>query len=235
MQYNLKVLSITKSKHGHHVRHFANWTLILPRKGIRKQFFHRLLGLVLKAMETNEFTTSYNRRRSEVICALNWTICRKLSLIVDLKNGLCDTSGICSTNWDIKPHSWELVSLLGSCVPVKGFDEWSECIQFVYTCIIWSTSYRWRSEEIIALNRTNLRNCLLTHWLPGVPHWRVNSSGIRQSRIQSLAGFGRFGCHLKNSGSSKGIGTHDLCDTHANALQTLVKPRSDTTVPINTT
>ena len=33
----------------------------------------------------------------------------------------------------------------------------------------------------------------LTHWLPGVPHWRAKSSGIRQSKIQSLAGLGQFG------------------------------------------
>ena len=28
----------------------------------------------------------------------------------------------------------------------------------------------------------------LTHWLPGVPHWRVKLSGVRQSKILSQAG-----------------------------------------------
>ena len=37
----------------------------------------------------------------------------------------------------------------------------------------------------------------LTHWFPGAPHWRVKSSGIRQSKILSLAGLGWFGRQLK--------------------------------------
>ena len=38
----------------------------------------------------------------------------------------------------------------------------------------------------------------LTHWLPGVPHWQVKLSGVRQSKILSLANFGRFGCRWVN-------------------------------------
>ena len=33
-----------------------------------------------------------------------------------------------------------------------------------------------------------IRVGFLTHWLLGVPHWRVKLSGIRQSKILSLAG-----------------------------------------------
>ena len=32
----------------------------------------------------------------------------------------------------------------------------------------------------------------LTHWLLGVPHWRVKYSGVRQSKILIMAGLGRF-------------------------------------------
>ena len=33
---------------------------------------------------------------------------------------------------------------------------------------------------------------ILTHWLPGVPHWRVKSSGVRQRKILSMADSGRL-------------------------------------------
>ena len=39
---------------------------------------------------------------------------------------------------------------------------------------------------------------ILSHWLPWVPHWRVKSSGVRQSKILSLAGLSRFGCQRVN-------------------------------------
>ena len=39
----------------------------------------------------------------------------------------------------------------------------------------------------------------LTHWLPGASHWRVKLSGIKQSKILSLAGLGRFGHQRVNS------------------------------------
>ena len=43
------------------------------------------------------------------------------------------------------------------------------------------------------VNQSKTISLPLTHWLPGVPHWRVKSSGVRQSKILSLAGLGRFG------------------------------------------
>ena len=39
---------------------------------------------------------------------------------------------------------------------------------------------------------------LLTHWLLGVPHWRVKLSGVRQSKILSLASLGVNGSLMSN-------------------------------------
>ena len=48
-------------------------------------------------------------------------------------------------------------------------------------------SYMYMLESTLKEEKVN------THWLPGVPHWRVKSSGVRQSKILSLARLGRFG------------------------------------------
>ena len=52
--------------------------------------------------------------------------------------------------------------------------------------ILWCLRNDW-------VNQSKTISLPLTHRLPGVPHWRVKSSGVRQSKILSLAGLGRFG------------------------------------------